>query len=110
MQEKQNGVAKVLYVMALVILIGGVVGSIILGYVSQPPVSSDRLTQIREAAFGWDVFLSGAGACVIASVVLFGLSEGIELLHRIHAKLEELSYPINKLDDVDKKLQEIVNK
>ena len=95
MQESNNPYSKALKIIGWIIIIGGIIGSFILG--GTTPTIENLLRGSHYNDFNIGIFLTGSISSVFLGVLFLGLGEIIRLLDVAN---NSLSYAINQNSDV----------
>lgn len=77
MEEYKNSVAGIIHIVALIVLIGGIIGSVAIGI----------MTPTASGAFNIGALITSLVSTVGFGVVLLGLCEIIEILHDMREKM-----------------------
>lgn len=98
---EENQMAKVLRIIAGIVLVVGIIGSLILGDVLET-TTYVAYTTIHH--YNTPVAIGGVVSSIIFSVLLFSLAEIISLLQSNYDKNSEIS---NKIDTIKNNVEEI---
>lgn len=100
--QMENNVAFNLRVIAVIIAIAGIVGSVFLGSALKTTVITDALRDEIETHYNWGVAIAGIFASVLSGILLYGFAELISLQGKAVDELKKISEKLNKAPDTEK--------
>ena len=89
-----NGVAKALHVIGILVIIIGIIGAFMLG-------AQGSLSDRRYVEFYWPVFIAGSVISVISGMILYGFGEIIMLLDDCRGYLKKVAGGEEELPPID---------
>ena len=89
--QMENNVAFNLRVVAVIVAIAGIVGSIFLGSALKTTVITDALLGEVKTHYNWGVAVAGVFASVLSGILLYGFAELISLQGKTVDELKKIN-------------------
>ena len=100
--QMENNVAFNLRIVAVIVVIAGIVGSVLLGSAMKTTIVTDALLGEVKTHYNWGVAVAGVFASVMSGILLYGFAELISLQGKAVDELKKISEKINKAPETEK--------